>query len=60
MLPTTHNKGPTQSGPQVKERRTATRHFLACEDLCMACCDIQKFICCSTTFSDSYKGATAF
>jgi len=26
--------------PQATERRTAARHFLACEGLFMACCDI--------------------
>jgi len=29
-----------QTGPTVKEYRTAAQHFLACEGLFMACCDI--------------------
>jgi len=28
--------------PQARESRTAARHFLACEGLFMACCDIHS------------------
>jgi len=37
------NSGPTKTGrTQATERRTAAPHFLACEGLFMACCDIHS------------------